>query len=148
MCQTIYGAPNRVLHLAAHLRLPPALDAVMVIFNVCPPSGVFSTTTFLHEILVFSSVSRGSSMMITLPLPLLAALGRTRTFLSSKLVMDALEGHFEFLPADGAFGIEGRVDVLVDTLDLGFVRFGGGGEVGAVVRGHDMCIRDSHAQSL
>ena len=63
---------------------------------------------------------------------------------------DALEGHFEFLPADGAFGIEGRVDALVDTLDLGFVRFGGGGEGGAVVRGHASgmdAAGDGHVQA-
>jgi hypothetical protein len=35
--------------LAACLHLPTVLEVVMVIFNVSPPSGVFSVTTFLQE---------------------------------------------------------------------------------------------------
>jgi hypothetical protein len=65
----------------------PVLEAVMVIFNVSPPSEVFSVTTFLQETLVFSSASRGLPMMISLPLPLSATLDRTRTFLPSKLII-------------------------------------------------------------
>jgi hypothetical protein len=57
----------------------------MVIFNVSPPSGVFSITTFMQEILAFSWTSRVSSMMITLLFPSSVALGRTKTFLSLKL---------------------------------------------------------------
>jgi hypothetical protein len=55
-------------------------EVVMVNFNVSPPSGVLSATTFLQEFLVFSSAFRASSMMTSLPLPLLAALGQIRTF--------------------------------------------------------------------
>jgi hypothetical protein len=50
----------------------------MVIFKVSRPSGVFSVTTFLQEILAFPLASRASPMMISLPLSV--ALGRTRIF--------------------------------------------------------------------
>jgi hypothetical protein len=49
---------------------PSVLEVVIVIF---------SNTTFLQEILVFSSVSRVLPMMISLSLPLSVALGQTRT---------------------------------------------------------------------
>jgi hypothetical protein len=84
-CWTIRGAQNRGPHLASFVHLPLVLEVVMVIFNVSSPSGVFSITTFLQEILVFLWTSRVSSMMIYLPLPSSATLGRTRTFLSLKL---------------------------------------------------------------
>jgi hypothetical protein len=58
----------------------PMLEVMMVIFNVSPPSGVFSTTTFLQKKSVISSASRGPSMMISMPFPLSTTLGRTRIF--------------------------------------------------------------------
>jgi hypothetical protein len=42
---------------------------VMVTFSVSPPSRVFSTTTFLQEILLFPSASRALPMMTSLSLP-------------------------------------------------------------------------------
>jgi hypothetical protein len=59
----------------------------MVIFSVSPPCRVFSTITFLLETFTFSSASHVLSMMTSLPLPLLAMLDRTRTFLLSKLTI-------------------------------------------------------------
>jgi hypothetical protein len=47
---------------------PPTLEVVMVTFKVSPPLGVFSATTFLQEILLFSSASRASPMITSLPL--------------------------------------------------------------------------------
>jgi hypothetical protein len=41
----------------------------MVTFSVSPPSGVFSATTFLQEILLFPSASRELPMMTSLSLP-------------------------------------------------------------------------------
>jgi hypothetical protein len=63
----------------------------MVIFNVSPPSGVFSITTFMQEILAFSWTSRVSLMMITLLFPSSVALGRTRTFFIIKVEHILLE---------------------------------------------------------
>jgi hypothetical protein len=81
------------MHRTGHCTWPPtcactpALEAGMVIFNVSPPSGVFSATTLLQEILVTSSASRWSPVIFSLPLPLTIALGQIMTFLSSKLIM-------------------------------------------------------------
>jgi hypothetical protein len=54
---------------------PPVSEVVMVTFGVYPPSGVFSTTTFLQEILLFPSASRALPMMTSLSLPLSVVLG-------------------------------------------------------------------------
>jgi hypothetical protein len=59
---------------------PPVPEVVMVTFSVSPPSGVSSATTFLQEILLFSSAFRASPMMTSLPFSLSAVLGRIRTF--------------------------------------------------------------------
>jgi hypothetical protein len=59
----------------------------MVTFSVSPPSGVFSATTFLKEILLFQSASRALSMMTSLFLPLSAVLGRIRTLLPLKSII-------------------------------------------------------------
>jgi hypothetical protein len=59
---------------------PPVPEVVMVTFNVSPPSGVFSATTFLQEILLFPSASRALPMMTSLSLPLSTVLGRIRIF--------------------------------------------------------------------
>jgi hypothetical protein len=54
---------------------PPVPEVVMVTFSVSPPSGVFSATTFLQEILLFPSASRALPMMTSLSLPLSVVLG-------------------------------------------------------------------------
>jgi hypothetical protein len=64
---------------------PPTLEFVMVTFRVSPPSEVFSATTFLQELLLFSSAFRVSSMKTSLPSPLSVALGRIRTFFALKV---------------------------------------------------------------
>jgi hypothetical protein len=56
------------------------LEVVMVTFKDSPLLGVFSATTFLQEILLFSSAFHVLPMMTSLPLPLLVVLGRIRTF--------------------------------------------------------------------
>jgi hypothetical protein len=63
---------------------PPGPEFVMVTFSVSPPSGVFSATTFLQEILLFPSASRELPMMTSLSLPLSAVLGWIRTLLPLK----------------------------------------------------------------
>jgi hypothetical protein len=66
---------------------PPEPEVVMVTFSVSPPSGVFSSTTFLQEMLLFPSASRALPMMTSLSLPLSAVLGRIRTLLPFKLII-------------------------------------------------------------
>jgi hypothetical protein len=83
--------PSAMRKIGAHAwflarACPPTLKVVMVTFKVSPPSGVFSATTFLQEILLFSSAFHGSPMITYLPLPLSAMLGRIRTFLPSKSI--------------------------------------------------------------
>jgi hypothetical protein len=87
VCRTVRNAQHRDPRLVTCLRLPPALEVLMVTFNVSPLSGVLSATTFLQEFLLFSSAFRASSMMTSLPLPLSAALGQIRTFYSSKSII-------------------------------------------------------------
>jgi hypothetical protein len=53
----------------------PVPEVMMVTFSVSPPSGVFSTNTFLQEILLFPSASRALPMMTSLSLPLFVVLG-------------------------------------------------------------------------
>jgi hypothetical protein len=83
--------PSMMRKIGAHAwflarACPPALKVVMVTFKVSPPSGVFSATTFLQEILLFSLAFHASPMITYLPLPLSAMLGRIRTFLPSKSI--------------------------------------------------------------
>jgi hypothetical protein len=66
---------------------PPVPEFVMVTFSVSPPSGVFSATTFLQEILLFPSASRELPMMTSLSLPLSAVLDRIRTLLPLKSII-------------------------------------------------------------
>jgi hypothetical protein len=69
---------------------PPVCDCplafVMVTFKVSPPLGVFSATTFLQEILLFSSAFHVLPMKTSLPSPLSVASVRIRTFLPSKSI--------------------------------------------------------------
>jgi hypothetical protein len=79
-CWTVRGAQNRGPRLFAFPRLPPALEAVMVIFSVSPPCGIFFATTFMHETFTFSWASHVLQMMTSLPLPLSVVLGYTMIF--------------------------------------------------------------------
>jgi hypothetical protein len=49
---------------------PPPLEVMIVTLRVSPPSGVFSATTFLQEILWLPSTSLVLPMIISLSLPL------------------------------------------------------------------------------
>jgi hypothetical protein len=71
---------------------PLVLEVVMVTLRVSPPSGFFSATTFLQEILLLPLASRVSPMIISLPLPLLVVLGRIRTLLPSKSITFTRKG--------------------------------------------------------
>jgi hypothetical protein len=74
--------PSAMRRIGSRVR-PPVCDCpptfVMVTFRVSPPSGVFSATTFLREILLFSSAFRALPMMTSLPSPSVMS-GRIRIF--------------------------------------------------------------------
>jgi hypothetical protein len=84
---TVRDAQHGLLLLPLGLRLPPVLEVVMVTLRVSPPSGVFSATTFLQEILLFPLASCALPMMTSLSLPLSAVLGRIRTLLPLKSII-------------------------------------------------------------
>jgi hypothetical protein len=85
--RTVRDAQYGFSRMLTCLRLPPVLEIVMVTFSVSPPSGVFSATTFLQEILLFPSASHALPMMTSLSLPLTTVLGRIRTLLPLKSII-------------------------------------------------------------
>jgi hypothetical protein len=82
-----------VRRIGCYSWLPASVGGCDGDFQCLPLSGVFSATTVLQEILVISSASQGSLMMISLSFPLSATLGRTRTFLLSKLINFIRKGY-------------------------------------------------------
>jgi hypothetical protein len=72
---------------------PPVPEVVMVTFRVFPPSGVFSGTTFMQEILLFPSASCVLPVIISLLLPLSVVPGRIRTLLHSKSITFSGKGY-------------------------------------------------------
>jgi hypothetical protein len=84
--RTVHDAQYGFLRPSLGLCLPLVSEVVMVTLRVSPPSGFFSATTFLQEILLFPWSSHALPMIISLPLPLSAMLGRIRTLLPSKLI--------------------------------------------------------------
>jgi hypothetical protein len=80
MRRTVRDAQNRCTRLVPCLHLPPSVGCGDGNFQSLPSIRSLSTTTFLQEILLFSSAFRASPMMSSLPLPLSAVLGRIGTF--------------------------------------------------------------------
>jgi hypothetical protein len=96
---------------------PPVPEVVIVTFSVSPPSGVFSATTFLQEILLFPSASRALSMMTSLSLPLSAVLGQIRIFFSIEVDHIHWEGLCVLLKFQSSL-VNGRLNLSLKHITI------------------------------
>jgi hypothetical protein len=99
---------------------PPALEVMVVTLRVSPPSGVFSATTFLQEILWLLSASLVLPMIISLSLPLSAVFGRTRILLPLKIDhvhRKGLRVHLHFLKFQSSF-VNGRLNLSTEYITI------------------------------